>query len=270
MAHLISELQFTGSLGNLSAYRMKGSDKIVVRTKGGPSKKQIAKGKQFDIVRRNNAEFSRRSKASAIVIRALQPLRAVADHRISAPMNALLKKIQLLDTTSDFGERDISLSRWPALLEGFSFNQVNSFDTTLTAPVKTVIQTASDTITVTIPAVVPGVNFRPSDQYSFYQFVVAAGLVPDMVWSGNGYQKAAASMMTTYKRTEWLPVQAQSPERIIEVTLFPRSTDIDQTVVVGIGIQYGVVSPGGEIQAVKSGCAKIVTACLYRPGGSDF
>lgn len=109
MAHLISGIQFTGSLGNVSAYRMKGSDKIVLRTKGGPSRSQVASGKQFEVTRRNNSEFSRRAKGSAIVLRAMEPLRPLADHRISAALNALLKQIQVLDTTSAFGERDIFL-----------------------------------------------------------------------------------------------------------------------------------------------------------------
>lgn len=260
MARLTSDIQFTGSLGNLSAYRMKGSDKIVVRTKGGPSKKAIKTGKQFEITRRNNTEFGRRSKASAIVLRALQPLRRVADHRISGPMNALLKQIQLLDTTADLGKRDIFLSRRPALLEGFSFNRVNPFDTTLMAPVKIDIQTASPAVSVTIPAIIAGINFRPSDQYPFYQFIVAAGLVPDMVWTGNGYQNAAATMTVGYNKTAWLPVLSQSPEHIIELALSPKTADLNQTLVVGIGIQYGVVSAGGAIEPVRYGCAKILAA----------
>jgi hypothetical protein len=265
MAYLTSEVQFTGSLGNLSAYRMKGSDKIVLRTKGGPSKKAIATGKQFDITRRNNAEFDRRAKGSAIVLSALQPLRQVADHRISAPMNALLKKIQSLDMISDFGARDLFLSRWPGLLEGFSFNRINPFDATLMAPVTAAIQTASTMVTVIIPAVVPGVNFNPSGQYPFCQFIVTAGCVSDMLWSGNGYQKSAAAMTRADNRTAWIPVRAQSPERTMELKLSLKPADIDQTIIVGIGIQYGVVSSGGEIQAVRYGCAKILAARSINP-----
>jgi len=35
MARITSVLQFEGSVGELSAYKQKGSDKIILRTKGG-------------------------------------------------------------------------------------------------------------------------------------------------------------------------------------------------------------------------------------------
>lgn len=76
--------------------------------KDGPSKSLVAKGKQFDVKRRNNSEFGRRAKASAIVLNAMQHLRPLADYRISASINAILKLIQALDTTSTFGERPLN------------------------------------------------------------------------------------------------------------------------------------------------------------------
>jgi len=40
MAELLSGFEFTGRLGNITAYKMKGSDKIILRTRGGASKKE--------------------------------------------------------------------------------------------------------------------------------------------------------------------------------------------------------------------------------------
>jgi hypothetical protein len=64
MARLISEIQFTGSLGNLSAYQMRGEKSVILRTKGGPSRRLIKTSKKFDLVRRYNAEFGGRSTAA--------------------------------------------------------------------------------------------------------------------------------------------------------------------------------------------------------------
>jgi len=41
MGKLESEFQFTGPVGNLSAYRMRGVDKIIIRKKGGASRNKI-------------------------------------------------------------------------------------------------------------------------------------------------------------------------------------------------------------------------------------
>jgi hypothetical protein len=257
MAQLTSGIQFTGSIGNLSAYRMKGSDKIVLRTKGGPSKKKIATAKQFDTTRRNNSEFSRRAKASAIILGAMQPLRPLADHKISAPLNALLKQIQTLDTVSAFGERDIFLSRRPTLLEGFSFNRVNSFDSTLMATVRADVQRASNSVSVVLPEIVPGTNFLPSNRYPYCRFVVTAACIPDLVWTDLGYRVNVA--MTTGS-VEWKPVRAESPSQTIELSYVNGAADVHQTLVVSIGLQYGVVSPFGEIVTVNHGCAKVLLA----------
>jgi hypothetical protein len=257
MAHLTSGIQFTGSLGNLSAYRMKGSDKIVVRTKGGPSKQKVATAKQFDTTRRNNSEFGRRAKASAIILGAMQPLRPLADYKISASLNALLKQIQVLDTTSTFGERDLFLSRRPALLEGFSFNRVNAFDTTVMATVRVDVDATAHSVTVVLPELVPDVNYRPSNRYPYCQFVVTTACVPDLVWTDLGYR---VNVKMNTGRVDWRPVRAESKEQTIELSYVPDLTDAGQTLLVSIGMQYGVVSPYGEIVSVNHGCAKVLLA----------
>src|SRR5688572_10360908 len=98
MPKLIGELQFIGSLDNLSAYKMRGSDKIILRKKGGPSKKQIKHSPKFDLTRRNNKEFGGRVKAAAHIKRILYPMLFIADYNIIGPLNALLKPIQNMDT----------------------------------------------------------------------------------------------------------------------------------------------------------------------------
>jgi hypothetical protein len=43
MARLISEIPFTGSLGNFSAYQMRGEKSVILRTKGVPPADQNVK-----------------------------------------------------------------------------------------------------------------------------------------------------------------------------------------------------------------------------------
>ncbi len=74
MAQLIGNIQVTGSLDNLSFYKMRGSDKIIVRKKGGPTRKQVKKSPKFENTRRNNMEFGGRSRAVGYIKNALWPL----------------------------------------------------------------------------------------------------------------------------------------------------------------------------------------------------
>src|SRR5579862_1387448 len=128
MAQLESEFEFTGSLGNLSAYKMRGVDRIVIRTKGGASRDKILKSPEFELTRRNISEFSGCSTAGRWVRYALYSQRALADYNISGPLNALMKSMQLLDKVSEWGKRSILLSKNPTLLEGFSLNRYVTFE----------------------------------------------------------------------------------------------------------------------------------------------
>jgi hypothetical protein len=81
MAKLAGAILFTGSLGAVSAYRLKHSGTIVLRSKGGATREKIRKAPEFINTRRNNQEFGKCAKAAAIRP-ALHPLRQIPDHNL--------------------------------------------------------------------------------------------------------------------------------------------------------------------------------------------
>lgn len=91
MAFLHGKGGFTGSLGNLSAYQPKGSDKIILRTKGGATKKQIKTHPHFARVRSNNEEFGSCSKMAARLRSELHPFVNMVDYNLQAAFSALNK-----------------------------------------------------------------------------------------------------------------------------------------------------------------------------------
>src|SRR5437870_4504047 len=100
-----SAIGFTGSIGKLSAYTARGHEGVIIRTKGGPTKKQIKKSPAFDLTRRNNSEFGGRATTSKWVMHALFPHKRLADHNIAGPLQKILKPIQALDSINEKGER---------------------------------------------------------------------------------------------------------------------------------------------------------------------
>jgi hypothetical protein len=66
---------FTGSLHNISAYKRRDMDTIIIGSKGGPSKKMIKSYSSFELTRKNNKEFGGRSTASKWIMRVLHPLK---------------------------------------------------------------------------------------------------------------------------------------------------------------------------------------------------
>src|SRR6218665_2973625 len=110
MSQLESEIAFTGSFGGLSAYRMKGSDKIILRSKGGAKKERIKNDSSFVNTRRNNAEFGARALMSRCITRGMNSVRWLADYNMSGPLNAFLRPLQKMDGVSEWGKRCIRLS----------------------------------------------------------------------------------------------------------------------------------------------------------------
>ena len=66
-------------------------DGIIVRKKGGASKKRIKKDPEFFQTRLLNSEFGGRSAASKRIMKVLLPLKPLADYNIAGPLNALLR-----------------------------------------------------------------------------------------------------------------------------------------------------------------------------------
>src|SRR4051812_15148114 len=116
MAKLLPNFMFTGSMSNLSAYKRRDSDKIILRMKGGPTKRKIKTSPNFGETRKNNKEFGGRSTTSGNLLDAFLYLDPVKDYNIAGPLNSLLKSIQELDTENEKGKRHVLISRNPRLL----------------------------------------------------------------------------------------------------------------------------------------------------------
>ena len=57
MATIKGPVQLEGGVGGMSFYTRRGSDKIIVRTKGGPSKQAIKNSPGFENLRLNQKEW---------------------------------------------------------------------------------------------------------------------------------------------------------------------------------------------------------------------
>lgn len=269
MATLISGVEFTGSLGNVTAYRMRGTDKIILRRKGGATKKRIKNDPKFDLTRRNNAEFAGRSAASKYVMKMLQPVKALADYNIAGPLNALMKPIQELDTTSDLGKRYVMLSKNGGIIEGFSLNRQALFESVVRAPVTGRITRETLSAEVEIPALIPGINFKPrgtsqrrGQEYPLYSFRVVLGMVPDLFFTKDGYQPSH-SEYTRYvaKLTDspWFKSLEGSEATALALKLDVVPPNNDFALLLSIGIRYGKLASADLIQQVKyAGSAKVL------------
>ena len=261
MAKLEGEILFTGSLGNLSAYKMRGVDKIILRRKGGATKQQIKTSPAFENTRRVNAEFSGRARASKWIMRMLRPLKALADYNVAGPLNALTRSVQVLDTVSVAGERHVMLSKNPAVLEGFSLNRQTLFESVVRAPLSATIDKEKLTAQIAFPDLIPGIKFMPARRHSFYSFTAALGVIPDLLFTPDGYRPghdAYSSLRPTFVETAWLPVVKRFDATTLELKFGTALPDSAFTLVLSVGIRYGSATAENRIEQVRhAGSAKV-------------
>lgn len=261
MARMKQAFDVTGTIGKISIYKVRGSDEPVVRTKGGPTKRMVKTRKSFATTRKNNSEFGGRARMTKQVMEALRPMKYLGDYNLAGPLNSLFIPIQALDTVSEHGQRNIELSKNPGLLNGFNLNRRTPFTTIITNSPEYTLSKESLNATITIPELIPGINFFPQNTFSWYKFIAILGIVEDLFYKDRGYgNKAGNQHVTCYSEVEasdWFNIIPNSPA--IELTCdFNESRQSLQKIIgrnsysclLGIGIAFGAMDRG-QVEMVK-------------------
>jgi hypothetical protein len=140
MARQRGNLRFHGNIGDLSFYHDKQHGDVV-RTKGGPSKRQISTRKSCKIIRDNNSEFGSASKAGAVLRRALHPLpKQCGTYSTSRRLQAALLAMIKADQTREQGKRML-MAENVAGFKGFELNTFCPFDRYLSDVIKRELST---------------------------------------------------------------------------------------------------------------------------------
>jgi hypothetical protein len=263
MAKISSIVSFTGTLDNLSAYRMRGVDFIVLRRKGGPSREKVKTAPSFKRTRENSSEFGGRATAAKWVMHAMWPQKALADYNIAGPLNALLRPIQMLDSNDSLrGQRHIRLSQNRSLLEGFSFNRKTFFDSVVRSPLSWSISRDHLSARVEIPELVPGINFFAQEKQPMFSIQAVLGMVPDLFYTPHGYKPSSAGYKeNSFRRvaTGWQPVLKGAAATALDISMNMQLPDQSFSLVLSIGICYGTMQDTISVQQVKyAGSAKVL------------
>lgn len=258
MAILKGNIEFTGSIGNLSAYKMRGSEKTILRTKGGADKKKILKSPSFKLTRENFTEFSGCAKLAGCIRRSMLVMAPLADYNYTPFLSSLAKTIQTLDLESKRGERKILLSKHRNLLTGFSLNKKTSFESIVRHPVTCQIDRNSVKAIIKLPELMPGVNLITGKQYPLFRFIVNLACVADPVFRLKGYfiqEPGSSHVYTNWYHSSQL---FNAMELIVQLKDSTTLKD-DKTLILSLGLQMGMPVSDSVINPVKyAGCARIM------------
>ena len=260
MPKIVGPIEYTGTFNNMTAYKMRGSDRIIIRMKGGSSKEQIKTHPNFASVRKNNAEFGASAKAAACIRNAIVFVKHLADPGSTGRLNSLCKTILKQDRVNHRGQREISFTKHRQLLEGFNFNKELLLNGVIRHPLSCTLNRNTGSASVIIPALMPGVNFYNPPQYFLCRFIITLGLVPDIIFKTDSYLPIPELNMRKTIYTEWFSTRKPLDEQGFDLQL-EMLTDLadSNTMLLAIGVEYGQAESNNVIGPVKyGGCASIV------------
>jgi hypothetical protein len=261
----LEELNITGSLGNLSFYKMRGVDKIVVRRKGGAPKEYVKNSPTFKVPRLYMSEFGGCSKMGKEVRLMMHPVRVLSDYNFSGFINKALKIVQKQDGTGELGQRSIMLSKHPHLLAGFQLNKNTTFDSVLRTPITYTLDRKTLSARVNIPALLRDINFHPNNGHARFCIDVSLGIVPDFTFDPGERAFRPSAWYTTMFAPEsvsspWFPALKGSPATSLEIKLTDQvPADESYSLMLTVGVRYGSPMEGDVVKDVKrAGVAKVI------------
>jgi hypothetical protein len=264
MAKLASQIQFTGSLEGLSAYRMKGVEGIILRAKYGPSKEDINTKPNYENNRRFINENRGRAKAVRALMKAFEALKPLSDADTAGHLNKLLTVIQKGDTTGIYGQRAVLLSQFPHLLQGFHLTKHFPFNDAVRGEPQTTLDRATRSASVTLPHLLPGVTCFPPPGGSFFRIAVTLGVAPNMVYTPLGYATVDdySNCYSVSTETAWFPSGKAVPATSLSLALPYTPPGDAYSLVLAIGMQLGITAVNGNIEMVRerTGSGKILAA----------
>jgi len=266
MAIIKGPIQMTGSIRGVSFYTRRGSDKVIMRTKGGVSKEKMAKAPQYESLRKNQKEWGGCSKFGSMTRYAFGGLHRLADYNLTSVLNGMGKNLMKLDTESELGKRRIQLSKHKQVLEGFNFNRNYPFNSVLRVGINCEINREALLATVNVPRINTAIDIQNIQRLPYFRLIVVLGTVADWYFDENEQAYVPAELnlngVSEVHTSDWYPAQGVIAEQIITVQMNENVQELltdEISVLVSMGIEFGTVGITGEPVEVKwAGCGKVI------------
>lgn len=266
MAIVKGPFQVTGSVGELSFYTRRGSDKVIMRTKGGASGDKIKRLPQYAGFRGQQKEWSGVTKCASGIRMAFGGLHRIADYNLTAPLNGLVNKMQKADTSAEKGKRPVLFSGFRQALDGFNFNRNYPFNSVCRVSVNHEIDRNNLQATVTVSRINTAIDLVNVQRLPYFRIVVALGTASDMLFNErlNDYTPAVPALHGASATTNsvWFAANTVVGEQLLTVAMTEKQksylTD-HVSVLLSIAVEFGTIGISGEPVEVKyAGSGKVL------------
>ena len=216
MAISKSLLQLTGSLANVSMYKLHGGEQVVVRMKGGPSKDHIKKWPQFEKLRKNNSEWTGCTRMASEIRCSFSAMNRLEDYPVTGALNAICKQIQKLDTEYEPGSRSVNLTQHKEMLNGFSFSRNQVLESVLRVSIETTLDMVTGEAHITIPQVNTDMYLYNFRKLPYYRIIANLSSTCDTIMNDEekGYKSpyyVTCDRELGVFESEWMPAAGVQP-----------------------------------------------------------
>jgi len=244
MAKQTGPLKYTGTIGDIRHFKIKGLKGAYAGMIGGPSAEQIATAPEFARTRENMNEFG----ACALVGKALRVglasvLSNMSDPQVTGRLTAIMKKINLEDGSEARGQRAVLVSATPQYLVDFEFNRNRSLDGTLNAPYTITASAGRDSSTVAVPVFNPMNLLSIPSGATHFRIINAIAVLSDYVYNADTktYEPTDPTLdkLNAVEYSDYLPVNALTTVQSVVATL-PGTPTMTASVSVlnAVGIEF--------------------------------
>ncbi len=269
MAIVKGPFQLSGSVSGVSFYTRRGSDQVIMRSKGGASADKIKRLPQYKGFRSQQKEWSGCTKFASGVRLALGGLHRLADYNISSVLNGMGNKLQKLDTTMEKGKRPVRLTPIKQALDGFNLNRNYPFNGVLRVTTTFDIDREHLSATVTIPRINTGTDLQNIQRLPYFRIIVVLGTASDMVFNENlnDYLPVVEELhgAAAITNSNWYSANTIVEEHTLTAQMTDKQIAMltnDVSLILSIGVEFGMVGFTGEPVEVKyAGSAKVLKVC---------
>lgn len=244
MAKQTGLVKYSGTIGGVRHFKIKGLSGDFAGLAGGPTAEQIASDPAFIRTRENNKEFGGCAKAAKAIRVGLSALmKQMSDPQFTGRLTSIIKQINLQDTASPRGQRSILISANQSYLNGLNFNRNVSVANVFNAPYTLTNSVARDSATFTIPAFTPANLINAPAGATHFRLVNAINVISDYKYSPTTgeYEPVdpTVNQLAFVKYSGYIPLNVDTSPITISTTL-PGTPTIgtDVSVMNNIGIEF--------------------------------
>ncbi|HNL85472.1 MAG TPA: hypothetical protein PKO18_09550, partial [Chitinophagales bacterium] len=184
MARQKGHIKYTGTLGDVRHFKIKGQNGFFAGLVGGPTDAQVKTAPEFKRTRENMNEFGGCAKAGKSVRIALsEVLNGMTDPQSAGRLTSIMKKINLEDGTEARGVRKVEISTQRTYLYNFAFDKNTSFSSIVYIPYSATH--SADRVTGTLATVAsnPLNSLKAPAGATHFRFINAIGVISDFIYN---------------------------------------------------------------------------------------